>query len=76
MQAPNESQDIFAAAARCAGCSNPACMNACPDHIDLHALFEFIAAQAPMPVSWKLNEREAEAFADKAIEASFTPRFE
>ena len=68
-------QDIFTVAARCADCPDRACVSACPKHIDLCALFQFIAAQAPLPVSWKQSEREAEVFADEAIETSFTPWF-
>lgn len=66
-------QEVFAAAARCAGCADPACIKACPDQVDLRALFEFVAAQSKMPLMWRLGEREAEDFALEAIEKSFTP---
>ncbi len=66
---PND--DVFLTAARCADCVSPACTQACPEHIDLHALFEFIAAQAPMPLSWKRKENEADALVGEAIEDSF-----
>jgi ferredoxin len=64
---------VLATAARCAGCAEPACMKACPEQVDLRALFEFVAAQAKVPPMWRLNEREAEDFAIEAIEQSFTP---
>ncbi len=73
MQEPNISSDVFTTAARCANCAHPACIEGCPEHIDLHALFEFVAAHAPMPISWKTNEQEAENFAGNGIESSFTP---
>ncbi len=73
MQETNTPADIFTTAARCANCTHPACIEGCPDHIDLRALFEFVAAHAPMPVSWKTDEHEAEKFAGNAIESSFTP---
>ncbi len=63
---------IFATAVRCANCTDAKCVNVCPEHIDLRALFQFIADQAPLPVSWRADEREAEDFADAAIERSFT----
>ncbi len=62
---------VFLTAARCADCPNPACMQACPEKIDLRALFEFIAAQAPMPLSWMRKVDEAETFAGEAINNSF-----
>jgi NADPH-dependent glutamate synthase beta subunit-like oxidoreductase len=64
---------VMATAARCAGCAEPVCMKACPEQVDLRALFDFVAAQAKSPPTWRLNEREAEDFAIQAIEASFTP---
>ncbi len=66
---PND--EVFLTAARCADCPNPACMQACPEKIDLHALFEFIAAQAPMPLAWMRMANEAETFAGEAIQDSF-----
>ncbi len=68
-------QNVFTMAGRCADCPDCACIKACPEHLDLRTLFQFIAAQSPLPVSWQLNEREAEVFADDAIELSFTPWF-
>jgi NADPH-dependent glutamate synthase beta subunit-like oxidoreductase len=64
---------VLATAARCAGCTDPACMKACPEQMDLRALFEFVAAQTKTPLTWRLDEREAEDFAIEAIERSFTP---
>lgn len=66
-------QEVLATAARCAGCTDPACAKACPEGVDLRALFEFVAAQAQSPINWRLDEREAEDFAIEAIEKSFTP---
>jgi ferredoxin len=65
--------EVLVTAARCAACAEPACMKACPEQVDLRALFEFVAAQTKMPLVWRLNEREAEDFAIEAIERSFTP---
>ncbi len=64
-------RNIMRIAARCADCADPACMKACPEQIDLGALFKFIASQAPLPVSWTRPAREAEDFAAAAIERSF-----
>jgi NADPH-dependent glutamate synthase beta subunit-like oxidoreductase len=72
MSETDTAPDIFATAARCANCAHPACMEGCPDQIDLRALFEFVATHAPMPITWKLNEQEAESFVREAIETSFT----
>ncbi len=72
MQETNTPADVFATAARCANCTHPACVEGCPDHIDLRALFEFVATHAPMPISWQTNEQAAVTFADEAIETSFT----
>ncbi len=66
-------QDVLVTAARCADCAEPACMKACPQQVDLRALFKFIAAQTKTPLAWRLDEREAEDFAIEAIERSFTP---
>ncbi len=63
---------VFITAARCADCPNPPCAQSCPEHIDLHALFEFIAAQAPMPLAWKRKMDDAEAFAGDAIHNSYS----
>ncbi len=65
------SEEMFAIAARCADCQDGACMKACPKQIDLRALFEFIAKQAPMPVTWMEKTDEAEAFVGEAIRKSF-----
>jgi ferredoxin len=65
--------EVSVTAARCAGCAEQTCMKACPEGVDLRALFEFVAAQTKMPLMWRLNEREAEDFAIEAIEKSFTP---
>ena len=64
-------QQIFATAAQCADCAEAPCMQACPEQVDLRALFQFIAEQSPLPVAWQANERAAEVFADEAIERSF-----
>jgi NADPH-dependent glutamate synthase beta subunit-like oxidoreductase len=66
------SRDVLVTAAQCADCSEPACMKACPEHVDLRALFKFVAAQSKTPVTWRLDERAAEDFAIEAIEKSFT----
>jgi NADPH-dependent glutamate synthase beta subunit-like oxidoreductase len=66
-----QSDDIFLAAARCAECSSPACVNACPEHVDLHALFEFIAARAPEQLTWMRKAGQAENFVAEAIDKSF-----
>jgi NADPH-dependent glutamate synthase beta subunit-like oxidoreductase len=67
------SRDVLVTAAQCADCPEPACMKACPEQVDLRALFEFVGAQAKMPLTWRLSEREAEDFAIEAIEKSYTP---
>ena len=72
MYEPVPTQNIFATAVRCADCAEAPCMRACPEQVDLRALFQFIADQTPLPVAWRIAEREAEAFADEAIERSFT----
>lgn len=66
-------QEVLATAARCAGCSDAACMKACPESVNLRALFEFVAAQAQSPINWRQDEQEAEDFVIEAIEKSFTP---
>ncbi len=66
------SKEVFLTAARCADCPNPACMQACPEQIDLRALFEFIAAQSPLPLTWRRDEQEAEALTGQAIHNSFS----
>ncbi len=66
-----EIRSVLSMAARCADCGDPACMRACPEHMDLSALFRYIAAQAPVPVSWRQEAREAEDFAAAAIERSY-----
>ncbi len=65
------SDDVYLTAARCAECSSPACVNACPEHIDLRALFEFIAAQAPAQLMWARQAGQAENFVAEAIDKSF-----
>jgi NADPH-dependent glutamate synthase beta subunit-like oxidoreductase len=64
-------RDVLTRAARCADCAEPVCMKACPEQVDLRALFKFIAAQSKMPLTWQLDELEAEDFAIEAIEKSF-----
>jgi NADPH-dependent glutamate synthase beta subunit-like oxidoreductase len=66
-------KDVLVTATRCADCPEPVCMKACPEQADLRALFEFVARQAKVPLTWRMNEREAEEFAIEAIEKSFTP---
>ena len=65
--------NVLVTAARCADCPERVCMKACPEQADLRALFEFVAAQAKVPLTWGMDEREAEEFAIEAIEKSFTP---
>lgn len=62
---------VFVTAARCADCEHKECINSCPEGVDLKALFEFVAAQSPLPLAWKQNAAQAEAFADEAIQKSF-----
>lgn len=62
---------VFATAARCADCQEGACMKACPEQIDLRALFEFVASQAPMPLAWRNRPDESETFVGEAINHSF-----
>ncbi len=69
----DERARVFVAAARCADCPDKACVKACPEHIDLNLLFGFIAGLSPQPPSWVADEKQAEVFADDAIEMSFTP---
>ncbi len=64
-------RDVLTRAARCADCAEPVCMKACPEQVDLRALFKFIAAQSKKPLTWRLDEFEAEDFAIEAIEKSF-----
>lgn len=66
-------QEVLTMAARCAGCADGACMKACPEEVNLRALFEFVAAQAQSPIIWRQDEREANDFVIEAIEKSFTP---
>jgi ferredoxin len=66
-------KDVLVTAARCADCPDPACMKACPEQVDLRAVFAFVAGQGIPPVTWRMDEREAEDFAIEAIEKSFTP---
>ncbi len=63
---------VIMTAARCADCTNPACAQSCPEHVDLHALFEFIAAQAPASLVWKRKMDEAETLAGDAIHNSYS----
>ncbi len=73
MNEPSQVSDkVFLTAARCADCPNPACMQACPEKIDLHALFEFIAAQSPIPLPWTRKLDETETYTGQAIHNSFT----
>ncbi|MGB8648366.1 MAG: hypothetical protein WCF84_24230 [Anaerolineae bacterium] len=73
MNEPSHLPDqVFLTAARCADCAHPACIQACPEQIDLRALFEFIAAQAPMPLTWMRNPDEAENLIGQAIHNSFS----
>ncbi len=65
------SDKVFLTAARCADCSNPACMEACPEHVDLRALFEFISEQMPVTLARIQKSQEAETYADEAINHSF-----
>ncbi len=62
---------VFITAARCADCSEPACMQACPEHVDLQALFEFVMANAPASVTSMLKAEQAETYAGEAITNSF-----
>ncbi len=71
----NDAVSIFATAARCADCPDAHCVKACPERVDLRVVFQYLAAQTPLPVAWKLSERDAVLFADDAIETSFTPWF-
>ncbi len=63
---------VFATAVQCADCAEAHCMKACPERVDLRALFQFIAEQTPMPIAWQTDEHAAESFADEAIERSFS----
>ncbi len=67
----DELQRVMMTAARCADCENAACMKACPEQVDLRALFKFIAAQSPVPVAWMRDTRAAVDFVTEAIEQSF-----
>ena len=67
---------VFATAARCADCPDPACVRACPEKVDLRLVFDFLASETPLPVVWKLNELEAIRYVDDAIETSYTPWFQ
>ncbi len=62
---------VFLTAARCADCPNPACVQACPEHVDLQALFEFVVANAPPSVTRMLKAEQAETYAGEAIHNSF-----
>lgn len=48
-------------------------MKACPEQVDLRALAQFVVAQAKPPLTWSVDQREAEQFALEAIEKSFSP---
>ncbi len=63
--------NVFLTAARCADCPDPACMRACPEEIDLRGLFEFIAAQAPIPLMWTRTPGEAAELVREAIQDSY-----
>ncbi len=56
------------AAGRCVGCADPACIKACPQQVDLRALFRYVAAQTRMPATWRQDDLEAEEFAATAIQ--------
>ncbi len=76
MQEIKAKEDVFTTASRCAECKEALCLKACPEHVDLRALFEFVAAHGPRAATWRTRESEAESFAGDAIESSFTPWFQ
>ncbi len=71
-----ELQSVLVGAMRCLDCSDPRCLNTCPEHVDVRAAMRLIVARAPgeRPSAWTQREEEATASAMDAIEASFEPK--
>ncbi len=74
MCAPNlgELQSILVGATRCLDCSDPRCINLCPEHIDVSAAMRLIVDRGNARASaWMQRADEATQSAMSAIEASF-----
>jgi NADPH-dependent glutamate synthase beta subunit-like oxidoreductase len=74
MYAPNlgDLQSILVSATRCLDCSDPRCVNFCPEHVDVRAAMRLIVDRGnARPSAWVQRESEATASAMRAIEASF-----
>lgn len=67
-----ELQSILVSATRCLDCSDPRCVNLCPEHIDVRAAMRLIVDRgSARPSAWMQRADEATASAMSAIEASF-----
>lgn len=67
-----ELQSILVSATRCLDCSDPRCVNMCPEHIDVRAAMRLIVDRGNARQSaWMQRADEAIASAMSAIEASF-----
>ncbi len=74
MDTPNlgELQSILVGATRCLDCSDPRCVNICPEHIDVRAAMRLIVDRGnARPSAWMQRADEATQSAMSAIEASF-----
>ncbi len=71
-----ELQSILVGAMRCLDCSDPRCVNSCPEHVDVRAAMRLIVARTPgeRPAAWMQREEQAAANARDAIEDSFEPK--
>lgn len=65
-------QSIIVSAQRCLDCTDPRCVNLCPEHVDVQAAMRLIVNRGSTRQSaWTQREGEAIASAMNAIEASF-----
>ncbi len=66
-------QSVLVSAMRCLDCSDPRCINICPEHVDVRAAMQLIIARLPstIPPVWTQNAEQAIASTRDGIEASF-----
>ena len=67
-----ELQSILVSATRCLDCSDPRCVNLCPEHVDVRAAMRLIVNRGnARPSAWMQRADEATVSAMSAIERSF-----
>ncbi len=65
-------QSVLLGAARCLSCSDPHCVNVCPEHVDVRAAMRLIVGRTgARQAAWTQRPDEAAQSVRDAIEASF-----